>query len=319
MFNVVKKTFAYGDHQVTIETGEVARQAGGAVMVSMEETVVLVTVVGAKSAKPGQDFFPLTVDYQEKVYAAGRIPGGFFKREGRPSEKETLTSRLIDRPIRPLFPDGFYNEVQVVATVMSLNPEIDADIPAMIGASAALSISGIPFNGPIGAARVGYINGQYVLCPTLSQLKETQLDLVVAGTESAVLMVESEAQELPEDVMLGAVVFGHTEMRKAINAINELVEEAGKPEWDWQPPAKDEALVARLKDLVGAKLEEAYSITSKQSRSQRVKEISAEAVAALYRRRWCAGCQYGWQPLLRNGSGHRAWSYPVRPAAYRRS
>ncbi|HRF29303.1 MAG: polyribonucleotide nucleotidyltransferase [Azonexus sp.] len=281
MFNVVKKTFAYGDHQVTIETGEVARQAGGAVMVSMEETVVLVTVVGAKSAKPGQDFFPLTVDYQEKVYAAGRIPGGFFKREGRPSEKETLTSRLIDRPIRPLFPDGFYNEVQVVATVMSLNPEIDADIPAMIGASAALSISGIPFNGPIGAARVGYINGQYVLCPTLSQLKETQLDLVVAGTESAVLMVESEAQELPEDVMLGAVVFGHTEMRKAINAINELVEEAGKPEWDWQPPAKDEALVARLKDLVGAKLEEAYSITSKQSRSQRVKEISAEAVAAL--------------------------------------
>ena len=281
MFNVVKKTFAYGDHQVTIETGEVARQAGGAVMVSMEETVVLVTVVGAKSAKPGQDFFPLTVDYQEKVYAAGRIPGGFFKREGRPSEKETLTSRLIDRPIRPLFPEGFYNEVQVVATVMSLNPEIDADIPAMIGASAALSISGIPFNGPIGAARVGYINGQYVLCPTLSQLKETQLDLVVAGTESAVLMVESEAQELPEDVMLGAVVFGHTEMRKAINAINELVEEAGKPEWDWQPPAKDEALVARLKDLVGAKLEEAYSITSKQSRSQRVKEISAEAVAAL--------------------------------------
>ena len=281
MFNVVKKTFAYGDHQVTLETGEVARQATGAVVVSMEETVVLVTVVGAKNAKPGQDFFPLTVDYQEKVYAAGRIPGGFFKREGRPSEKETLTSRLIDRPIRPLFPDGFYNEVQVVATVMSLNPEIDPDIPAMIGASAALAISGIPFNGPIGAARVGYINGQYVLCPTLSQLKSTQLDLVVAGTESAVLMVESEAQELPEDVMLGAVVFGHTELQKAIEAINQLVEEAGKPEWDWQAPAKDEALVARLKDLVGAKLEEAYSITSKQARSQRVKEISAEAVAAL--------------------------------------
>ncbi len=211
MFNVVKKTFAYGDHQVTIETGEIARQATGAVLVSMEETVVLVSVVGAKSAKPGQDFFPLTVDYQEKVYAAGRIPGGFFKREGRPSEKEILTCRLIDRPIRPLFPDGFYNEVQVVATVVSLNPEIDSDIPAMIGASAALAISGIPFNGPIGAARVGYINGQYVLCPTLSQLKETQLDLVVAGTEAAVLMVESEAQELPEDVMLGAVVFGHTE------------------------------------------------------------------------------------------------------------
>ena len=281
MFNVVKKTFAYGDHQVTIETGEVARQAGGAVMVSMEETVVLVTVVGAKSAKPGQDFFPLTVDYQEKVYAAGRIPGGFFKREGRPSEKETLTSRLIDRPIRPLFPEGFYNEVQVVATVVSLNPEVDSDIPAMIGASAALAISGIPFAGPIGAARVGYINGQYVLCPTLSQLKDSQLDLVVAGTEAAVLMVESEADQLSEDVMLGAVVFGHTEMQKAINAINELVEEAGKPEWAWQAPAKDESLVARLKDLVGAKLEEAYSITSKQARSQTVKAISAEAVAAL--------------------------------------
>ncbi len=281
MFNVVKKTFAYGDHQVTLETGEVARQAGGAVMVSMEETVVLVTVVGAKTAKPGQDFFPLTVDYQEKVYAAGRIPGGFFKREGRPSEKETLTSRLIDRPIRPLFPDGFYNEVQVVATVMSLNPEIDSDIPAMIGASAALAISGIPFAGPIGAARVGYINGQYVLCPTLSQLKDSQLDLVVAGTEAAVLMVESEADQLSEDVMLGAVVFGHTEMQKAINAINELVEEAGKPEWEWQAPAKDEALVARLKDVVGARLEEAYSITSKQTRSQTVKAIAAEAVAAL--------------------------------------
>lgn len=281
MFNVVKKTFAYGDHQVTIETGEIARQATGAVLVSMEETVVLVSVVGAKSAKPGQDFFPLTVDYQEKVYAAGRIPGGFFKREGRPSEKEILTCRLIDRPIRPLFPDGFYNEVQVVATVVSLNPEIDSDIPAMIGASAALAISGIPFNGPIGAARVGYINGQYVLCPTLSQLKETQLDLVVAGTEAAVLMVESEAQELPEDVMLGAVVFGHTEMQKAINAINELVEEAGKPEWDWQAPAKDEALVGRLKALVGAKLEEAYSLTSKQARSQRLKELGAEAVATL--------------------------------------
>jgi len=267
MFNVVKKTFAYGDHQVTIETGEIARQATGAVVVSMEETVVLVTVVGAKSAKAGQDFFPLTVDYQEKVYAAGRIPGGFFKREGRPSEKETLTSRLIDRPIRPLFPDGFYNEVQVVATVMSLNPEIDADIPAMIGASAALAISGIPFNGPIGAARVGYINGQYVL--------------VVAGTEAAVLMVESEADQLSEEVMLGAVVFGHTEMQKAINAINELVEEAGKPEWDWQAPAKDEALVARLQELVGARLEEAYNITSKQARSQTVKALSAEAVAAL--------------------------------------
>ena len=281
MFNVVKKTFAYGEHQVTIETGEVARQAGGAVLVSMEETVVLVTVVAAKNAKPGQDFFPLTVDYQEKVYAAGRIPGGFFKREGRPSEKETLTCRLIDRPIRPLFPDGFYNEVQVIATVMSLNPEVDSDIPALLGASAALAISGVPFNGPIGAARVGYIDGQYVLCPTLSQLKTSQLDLVVAGTEAAVLMVESEAQELPEDVMLGAVVFGHTEMQKAINAINELVEEAGKPEWEWQAVPKDEALVASLSALVSAKLEEAYNITVKQTRSQSVKAIRAEAVAAL--------------------------------------
>ena len=286
MFNVVKKTFAYGDHQVTLETGEVARQAGGAVLVSMEETVVLVTVVAAKNAKPGQDFFPLTVDYQEKTYAAGRIPGGFFKREGRPSEKETLTCRLIDRPIRPLFPDGFYNEVQVIATVMSLNPEVDSDIPALIGASAALAISGVPFNGPIGAARVGYIDGQYVLCPTLSQLKTSQLDLVVAGTEAAVLMVESEADQLSEEVMLGAVVFGHTEMQKAINAINELVEEAGKPEWDWQAAPKDEALVASLTALVGAKLEEAYNITVKQTRSQAVKVIRAEAVAAL-----CTGAE----------------------------
>ena len=281
MFNIVKKTFAYGAHQVTIETGEVARQAGGAVLVSMEETVVLVTVVAAKSAKPGQDFFPLTVDYQEKTYAAGRIPGGFFKREGRPSEKETLTCRLIDRPIRPLFPDGFYNEVQVIATVMSLNPEVDSDIPALIGASAALAISGVPFNGPIGAAPVGYIDGQYVLCPTLSQIKGSQLDLVVAGTEAAVLMVESEADQLSEEIMLGAVVFGHTEMQKAINAINELVEEAGKPEWEWQAAPKDEALVASLSALVSAKLEEAYNITVKQTRSQAVKVIRAEAIAAL--------------------------------------
>lgn len=238
MFNVAKKTFAYGAHQVTLETGEIARQAGGAVMVSVDDTVVLVSVVGAKTAKPGQDFFPLTVDYMEKTYAAGKIPGGFFKREGRASEKETLTSRLIDRPLRPLFPEGFVNEVQVVATVMSLNPEIDPDIPALIGASAALSISGIPFDGPIGAARVGYINGQYVLNPTKTQLQSTQLDLVVAGTQSAVLMVESEAQELSEEIMLGAVVFGHDQMQAAINAINELVDEAGKPEWEWEPAAK---------------------------------------------------------------------------------
>ena len=281
MFNVVKKTFAYGDHQVTLETGEVARQAGGAVLVSMGETVVLVTVVAAKNAKPGQDFFPLTVDYQEKTYSAGRIPGGFFKREGRPSEKETLTCRLIDRPIRPLFPAGFYNEVQVIATVVSLNPEVDSDIPALLGASAALAISGIPFNGPVGAARVGYINGQYVLCPTMSQLKESQLDLVVAGTESAVLMVESEARELSEEIMLGAVVFGHNESVKAINAINELVEEAGKPDWDWQAPAKDEALIARLNEVCGARLEEAYNIIVKQARTHAVKDIRAEALAAL--------------------------------------
>ena len=281
MFNIAKKTFTYGAHQVTLETGEIARQASGAVLVTVDDTVVLVTVVGAKQAKAGQDFFPLTVDYVEKTYAAGKIPGGFFKREGRPSEKETLTSRLIDRPIRPLFPEGFYNEVQVVATVMSLNPEVDSDIPALIGASAALSLSGIPFMGPIGAARVGYIDGQYVLNPSATQLKDSQLDLVVAGTQSAVLMVESEARELSEDVMLGAVVFGHEQMQAAINAINELVEEAGKPEWDWQAPAQDQVLIGKLEAVVKAKLEEAYSITSKQTRSQRVKEIRAEAVAAL--------------------------------------
>lgn len=281
MFNIAKKTFTYGAHQVTLETGEIARQASGAVLVTVDDTVVLVTVVGAKQAKPGQDFFPLTVDYVEKTYAAGKIPGGFFKREGRPSEKETLTSRLIDRPIRPLFPEGFYNEVQVVATVMSLNPEVDSDIPALIGASAALAISGIPFSGPIGAARVGYIDGQYVLNPSTTQLKDSKLDLVVAGTQSAVLMVESEAKELSEEVMLGAVVYGHEQMQAVINAINELVEEAGKPEWEWQAPAQDQILVGKLEALVKAKLEEAYSITSKQTRSQRVKEIRSEAVAAL--------------------------------------
>jgi len=281
MFNVVKKTFAYGAHQVTLETGEVARQASGAVVVNMEETVVLVTVVAAKEARPDQDFFPLTVDYQEKFYAAGRIPGGFFKREGRPSEKETLTSRLIDRPIRPLFPEGFYNEVQIVATVLSMNPEIDPDIPAMIGASAALAISGVPFNGPIGGARVGYINGEYVLCPTATQLKSSRLDLVVAGTEAAVLMVESEAQELSEEVMLGAVVFGHEQMRAAINAINELVEAGGKPEWDWQPPARNEALIARVDAAARAKLEAAYNVTLKQERSQQVKDIKAEIITEL--------------------------------------
>ncbi|MDK9713347.1 polyribonucleotide nucleotidyltransferase [Sulfuritalea hydrogenivorans] len=279
--NPIKKSFAYGDHTVTLETAEIARQAGGAVMVTMDDTVVLATVVGARNAKPGQDFFPLTVDYQERSYAAGRIPGGFFKREGRPSEKEILTSRLIDRPLRPLFPDAFYNEVQVVCTVMSCNPEIDPDIPAMLGASAAMAISGIPFSGPIGAARVGYIDGKYVLCPTKTQLASTQLDLVVAGTEAAVLMVESEAQQLSEEIMLGAVVFGHDQMQAAIKAINELVEVAGKPEWDWQPPAKDEPLIARVAELAEAELREAYRITSKQARTIKTREITKKTIAAL--------------------------------------
>jgi len=281
VLNPIKKSFAYGDHTVTLETAEIARQAGGAVMVTMEDTVVLATVVGARNAKPGQDFFPLTVDYMEKTYAAGRIPGGFFKREGRPSEKEILTCRLIDRPLRPLFPDAFYNEVQVVCTVMSCNPEIDPDIPAMLGASAAMAISGIPFSGPIGAARVGYIDGKYVLCPTKTQLQSTQLDLVVAGTEGAVLMVESEAKRLSEEIMLGAVVFGHDQMQVAIKAINELVELAGKPEWDWQAPARNEPLIARVAELAEAELRDAYRITSKQARTIKTREITKKTIAAL--------------------------------------
>ncbi|HRP98618.1 MAG TPA: polyribonucleotide nucleotidyltransferase [Rhodocyclaceae bacterium] len=281
MPQAIKKTFAYGAHTVTLETGEVARQAGGAVVVNMDDTVVLATVVAAKEAKPGQDFFPLTVDYVEKFYAAGRIPGGFFKREGRPTEKETLTCRLIDRPIRPLFPDGFYNEVQVIVTVLSLNPEVDSDIPAMIGASAALAISGIPFDGPIGACRVGYANGEYILNPTATQLQTSELNLVVAGTETAVLMVESEARELSEEVMLGSVVFGHQQMQAAIRAINELVEVAGKPEWDWQPPATNDALIARVGELARADLEEAFNITSKQARTERVNEIRRKTIAAV--------------------------------------
>ncbi|KAI5913391.1 polyribonucleotide nucleotidyltransferase [Thauera sp. 2A1] len=281
MPNAIKKTFAYGAHTVTLETGEIARQAGGAVIVNMDETVVLATVVGAKEARPGQDFFPLTVDYVEKFYAAGRIPGGFFKREGRPSEKEILTSRLIDRPIRPLFPEGFMNEVQVIVTVLSLNPEIDPDIPAMIGASAALAISGLPFNGPVGAARVGYLDGQYILNPTATQLETSEMNLVVAGTQAAVLMVESEAQELPEQVMLGAVVFGHEQMQTAIKAINELVEVAGKPEWDWQAPAANEALIAKVVELAKAEMEEAFRITSKQERSARLSEIRKRVIGQL--------------------------------------
>ncbi len=276
-----RKTFTYGAHQVTLETGEIARQAHGAVVVSMDDTVVLCTVVARKDAKPGQDFFPLTCDYLEKTYAAGKIPGGFFKREGRPTEKETLTSRLIDRPIRPLFPDGFYNEVQVVATVISVNPEIDPDIPALIGVSAALTLSGIPFNGPIGAARVGYIDGQYVLNPTMSQLKETKLNLVVAGTEHAVLMVESEAHELSEDIMLGSVVYGHEQMQAAIQAIHELADQAAKPVWDWKQAPKDEALIGRIAELAEAPLREAYKIRSKQARSTRLSEIGKNVTAKL--------------------------------------
>ncbi|WP_281914968.1 polyribonucleotide nucleotidyltransferase [Caldimonas thermodepolymerans] len=281
MFNKVTKTFQWGPHKVIMETGEIARQATGAVLVNIEDTVVLATVVAAKNPKPGQDFFPLTVDYIEKTYAAGKIPGSFFKREGRPSEHETLTSRLIDRPIRPLFPDGFFNEVQVVVHVLSLNPEVEADIAAMIASSAALAVSGIPFNGPIGAARVGYINGEYVLNPGKSQLAQSRLDLVVAGTEAAVLMVESEADQLPEDVMLGAVVFGHEQGKVAIAAINELVREAGKPEWDWQPPPKDEAFIAKVNALAEDKLRAAYQIRSKQSRTQALRQAYAEVKEAL--------------------------------------
>ncbi len=271
--NHIKKSLIWGRHRLILETGEIARQATGAVLVNMEDSVVLVTVVGARQAAEGKDFLPLTVDYQERTYAAGKIPGGFFRREGRPSEKEVLTSRLIDRPIRPLFPDGFYNEVQLVATVVSSNNEIDSDIPAMIGASAALALSGIPFNGPIGAARVGYLNGQYVLNPTATELKTSQLDLVVAGTEQAVLMVESEAKELPEDVMLGAVVFGHQQMQTAIQAINELVDEAGATAWEWSPPAKDEALAARIAELSESELREAFRLRPKQARSEAIDKI----------------------------------------------
>jgi len=279
--NPVKKTMMWGRHQLTLETGEIARQASGAVLVTLEDTVVLVTVVGARNSRPGQDFFPMTVDYQERTYAAGKIPGGFFRREGRPSEKEILTCRLIDRPIRPLFPEGFYNEVQIVATVMSSNSEIDADIPAMVGASAALALSGMPFDGPIGAARVGYSDGQYILNPTATELKTSQLDLVVAGTQQAVLMVESEAQQLSEDVMLGAVMFGHEQMQIVINTINEMVDEIGVPEYNWAPPQKDEQLIARMTQIAESELRQAYQIKQKQARTVRVKEVSAKVLAEL--------------------------------------
>ena len=281
MFNKVTKSFQWGGHTVTLETGEIARQSGGAVVVSIEDTVILATVVAKKDAKPGQDFFPLTVDYIEKTYAAGKIPGSFFKREGRPSELETLTSRLIDRPLRPLFPEGFYNEVQVVIHVLSLNPEIAADIPSLIGASAALAISGIPFNGPIGAARVGYIGGEYVLNPSKAQMAETQMDLIVAGTEAAVLMVESEAKQLSEEVMLGGVVFGHEQGNIAIAAINELVKDAGKSAWEWSAPVKDEAFIAKIGALAEQKLRDAYQIRSKQARTHATRDVTSATMAAL--------------------------------------
>ncbi len=281
MFNKVKKSIQYGAHELTLETGEIARQADGAVMVTYGDTAVLVTVVGKTEVKAGQDFFPLTVDYQERTYAAGKIPGGFFKREGRPSEKETLTSRLIDRPLRPLFPEAFYNEVQVVATVMSSDSEIDPDIPAIIGASAAMAISGIPFYGPLGAARVGYIDGEYIINPSATQMKETELDLVVAATATAVMMVESEAKELPEDVMLGAVVFGHEQMQAVINMINELVAEVGKEAWDWTPPEPNTVVIEKVKAMAADDVNAAYQIKSKGARSTKLDEIKNRVIAEL--------------------------------------
>lgn len=277
----VKKSFPYGEYEVTLETGEIARQADGAVLVSMSDTVVLVTAVAEKTASKNRDFFPLTVNYQEKTYAAGKIPGGFFKREGRPAEKETLTSRLIDRPIRPLFPDGFCNEVQVIATVLSIDPEVDADIPAMIGASAALKLAGVPFAGPIAGARVGYIDGRYQLNPTRSQMEKSQMDLMVAGTASAVLMVESEIKCLSEEVVLEGVMFAHSHFQVAIDAINELAAQCGKPAWDWKPPPPDAELRSAVEAEAGSGLADAYRITAKQQRSNRVAELKSSAVAAL--------------------------------------
>jgi len=279
--SVASKSFSYGPHAVTIDTGEIARQAEGAVRVRVGDTVVLVTACAQQTPTPGRDFFPLTVNYIEKTYAAGRIPGGFFKREGRPTEKETLTSRLIDRPIRPLFPDGFHNDVQVVATVLSMDPDIDADVPALLGASAALALSGIPFSGPIGATRVGWKDGRYLLNPTASELSESQLHLVVAGTEHAVLMVESEAKGLSEEVMLGAVVFGHEQMQVAIRAIKELAAQVGKPRWSWQPSVENPELTSAVTLHAQAALAQAYSITEKQQRHARLGEIKAQTLATL--------------------------------------
>ena len=281
MFNITKKSIQYGAHTLTLETGEISRQADSAVLVSYGDTVVLVAVTSKSEVKEGQDFFPLTVDYMEKTYAAGKIPGGFFKREGRPSEKETLTSRLIDRPLRPLFPEAFYNEVQVVATVMSSDPEIDADIPAIIGASAAMSLSGIPFFGPLGAARVGYIAGEYVLNPSKTELETSQLDLVVAATETAVMMVESEAKELSEEVMLGAVVFGHEQMQAVISMIHEMVAEAGKDAWDWVAPEPDTALIAKVANIAEKDVYAAFQIKAKGARSAKLDEIKNRVMSEL--------------------------------------
>ena len=278
--NIVRKEFQFGEHKVVLETGRVARQANGAVMVQMGDTVVLVTCVANKEADPDRDFFPLTVDYQERTYAAGKIPGGFFKREGRPSEKETLTSRLIDRPLRPLFPAEFTNEVQIIATVLSLDPMVDPDIPAMLGASAAVAVSGIPFNGPIGAARVGYRDGQYLLNPSFAQLKESELDLVVAGTRTSVLMVESEAKQLSEEVMLGAVMYGHEKFQEAIKAISALAKETAA-KWDWQPPAKDGSLEKEIEKRCTDLLREAYAIRDKLSRRERIEEVRKDVIQAL--------------------------------------
>ncbi len=281
MFNKVTKSIQYGAHTLTLETGEISRQADAAVLVSYGDTVVLVAVTSKSEVKAGQDFFPLTVDYMEKTYAGGKIPGGFFKREGRPSEKETLTSRLIDRPLRPLFPEAFYNEVQVVATVLSSDPEIDADIPAIIGASAAMSLSGIPFFGPLGAARVAYINEEYVLNPTKTQLETTELDLVVAATETAVMMVESEAKELSEEIMLGAVVYGHEQMQAVIKMIGELAAEAGKDAWDWVAPEPDTALIEKVATLAAADINAAFQIKAKGARSAKLSEITSRVLGEL--------------------------------------
>ncbi len=281
MFNKVTKSVQYGAHTLTLETGEISRQADAAVLVSYGDTVVLVAVTSKSEVKAGQDFFPLTVDYMEKTYAAGKIPGGFFKREGRPSEKETLTSRLIDRPLRPLFPEAFYNEVQVVATVLSSDPEIDSDIPAIIGASAAMSLSGIPFFGPLGAARVGYINEEYVINPTKAQLEESELDLVVAATETAVMMVESEAKELSEEIMLGAVVFGHEQMQAVIKMIGELTAEAGKDAWDWVDPEPDTALIEKVANIAAADIHAAFQIKAKGARSTKLDEITKRVLSEL--------------------------------------